>query len=262
MPRPAHTDRLTLSVVVPVKDDDTELDACLRALARQIDPADEIIVVDNGSRDGSARVAAAHGATIVPCAEPGIPAASAAGYDAARGDVIARLDADGVPAPTWTARIRETFEQRPDVDAVTGGARFVDGPVWLRGPLAGAYLAAYQLASVPALGHPALFGSNLAMRAEAWDAVRDSVHRHDRRVHDDFDLTYHLGQRHRIRYQPGLGMAISIRPFRSARSFAVRLGRGLYTVARHMPEDFPPLRWTRRIIARGRLSKGLTHERT
>lgn len=272
MPRPERVrppapstrpERLTLSVVVPVKDDAVELDACLRALGQQIDLADEIIVVDNASRDDSARVAARHGAKIVRCAEPGIPAASATGYDAARGDVIARLDADGVPAANWTAQIRETFHRRPDVDAVTGGAAFGDGPVWLRGPLARIYLAAYQAASAPALGHPALFGSNLAMRSEAWRAVRDSVHRHDERVHDDFDLAYHLGRQHRVRYQPGLGMTISIRPFRSARSFATRFGRGIYTVARHMPQDFPPLRWTRRLItttSKNRRPKGHMHE--
>ena len=244
LPRP------TLSVVVPVKDDAAELDACLFALARQTDLADEIIVVDNRSRDDSAVVAASHGATIVTCAEPGIPAASAAGYDAASGDIIARLDADGIPAESWTAQIRDTFHRRPDIDAVTGGARFADGPTWLRGPLAWSYLAAYQAASAPALGHPALFGSNFAMRAEAWRAVRDSVHRHDQRVHDDFDLAYHLGREHRIRYQPGLDMTIAIRPFRSIRLFVVRIWRGLYTVGRHMPQEFPPLRWARRVIVR------------
>lgn len=241
---------LTLSVVIPVKDDAAELDACLRALRRQSEPPDEIIVVDNGSQDGSARVAAEYGATVIRCDEPGIPAASSAGYDAARGEIIARLDADGVPDPTWVATIRAAFRDRPDIDAITGGARFLDGPPRLRSPLAWMYLAAYHVAAASALGHPSLFGSNFAMRADAWRSVRGSVHRHDQRVHDDFDLAYHLGREHRIRYRSGLGMRIAVRPFRSARSFAVRFGRGFYTVARHMPEDFPPMRWTRRIATR------------
>lgn len=41
----------TLSVVIPVKDDAAELRRCLRALARQTLPPDEIIVVDNASTD-------------------------------------------------------------------------------------------------------------------------------------------------------------------------------------------------------------------
>ena len=249
--------RLRLSVVVPVKDDATQLARCLDALQMQTRPPDDLIVVDNGSSDGSARVAAAHGARVLRCDEPGIPAASALGYDAAGGDIIARLDADGVPAETWAASILEAFATRPDVDAVTGGARFADGPSWLRAPLAWSYLAAYQVAATLALGHPALFGSNFAMRAAAWRAARSAVHRHDALVHDDFDLSYHLGREHRIRYRAGLGMTIAVRPFRSARSFAARVGRGFYTVGRHLPEDFPPLRWARRTAARRTVARNI-----
>jgi len=57
-----------VSFIIPVRNDAVRLEACLRSIRRnghapgQI----EIIVVDNGSTDGSAQVAAAAGAMVVP----------------------------------------------------------------------------------------------------------------------------------------------------------------------------------------------------
>lgn len=52
------------------------------------------IVVDNGSTDGSARVALAYGATVVPAPEPGFGAACVAGLLATGTDVVCFMDAD------------------------------------------------------------------------------------------------------------------------------------------------------------------------
>lgn len=240
----------TVSVVIPAKDDGGPLAACLAALGAQTRTADEIVVVDNGSSDATARVAAESGARVVRCSESGIPAATAAGFDAAVGDVLLRLDADCVPAPWWIERAVAALEEAPHAAAVTGGARFLDGPRILRGPLAAAYLVAYATATIPALGHVPLFGSNFAVRAEAWRRVRSDVHRHDPDVHDDLDLAFHLGEDHVIVYRPGLTMGMSMRPFRSAASLRLRLYRGIRTVTVHWPHDFPPRRWVRRALRR------------
>lgn len=243
-------DRPTISVVIPVKDDGPELRRCLRALAAQTLAPDEIVVVDNGSSDTSAAIAGRAGARVIRCPEPGIPAASARGYDTAAGEIILRLDADCVPDPRWVETVADAFERHPRTSAFTGGARFVDGPRPLRSALAVAYLGAYALLLIPALGHLPLFGSNLALRRVAWLDVRGSVHRHDPNVHDDLDLAFHLGERHRIRLLPSAAMGMSMRPFGDARSFARRLHRGSHSVLMHWPQDFPPVRWTRLILRR------------
>ena len=241
----AAPQRPTVSVVIPVKDDEDELRRFLRALALQTRVPDEIVVVDNGSTDDSARVAAEGRARVVRCDAPGIPAASARGYDAATGDLILRLDADCLPARTWVASVEQAFSDRPHVAAFTGGARFTDGPRRLRRPLAAVYLASYTASTAPALGHLPLFGSNLAFRREAWRSIRSGVHRADPGLHDDLDLAYHLGEEHAIGYLRDSPMGISMRPFTSARAFRRRVGRGFRTVVRHWPHDFPPVRWAR-----------------
>lgn len=246
--------RATVTVVIPVKDDAMPLDACLSALANQTFMPDEIIVVDNDSSDHSADVAARHGARVLRCMRPGIPAASSHGYDHATGDLILRLDADCVPSHTWVEAMVTAFADHPDVDAFTGGARFIDGPRPLRLSLAVLYLGAYAAVTAPALGHLPLFGSNMAMRAQAWRGVKNAVCRDDAEVHDDLDLAFHLGAGRRIRYVREASMGISMRPFGSSRSMAVRVARGFRTVGVHWPHDFPPFRVARRVTRRTGLS--------
>lgn len=241
---------LTATVVIPVKDDAEQLRRCLRALALQTRIPDEIVVVDNGSSDASAAVARAAGAIVVPCSHPGIPAAASAGYDAATSDLILRLDADCMPADSWVETIVTAFQRRPDVAAFTGGARFVDGPLLLRTGLAAGYLGAYGLTGMLSLGHLPLFGSNLGMRRHAWRGSRRSVHRRDAELHDDLDLSFHLGERFRIRYLPRAAMGISMRPFADHRAFARRMNRGARTVVVHWPRDFAPVRWERMLLRR------------
>ena len=160
-----------------------------------------------------------------------------------------------MPSDTWVESVVDAFAARPDVSAFTGGARLIDGPAALRTPLAAVYLLAYAVSTATALGHLPLFGSNLAMRREVWDSVRAEVHRHDPDLHDDLDLAFHVGERHRIRYLHAMRMGMSIRPFLSGRSFALRTFRGFRTVVTHWPRHFPPVRWARLAFRTGRLDQ-------
>jgi GT2 family glycosyltransferase len=93
------------------------LRACLDSLARQADASFEIIVVDNGSTDGSADLAASQfGARVIRNAENrGFCAANNQGIAAARGEFIALLNNDAEAEPGWLAALHRACSKRPDV---------------------------------------------------------------------------------------------------------------------------------------------------
>ncbi|MDQ0374795.1 glycosyltransferase family 2 protein [Cellulomonas humilata] len=237
----------TVSVVIPVRDDAVELAACLARLSRQTVAPWEVVVVDNGSADDSAAVAAAWGARVVPEPRIGIPAAAATGYDSARGDVIARLDADSRPDERWVERIVAAMGADPHLDAVTGSGQFFDLPVVLRAGVSGAYLGAYYVLAHLALGHTALWGSSMAMRRDAWLAVRSRVSRLDPEVHDDLDLAFALGPGRRIRFDPSLRVGVSARSLRGHAQRVRRFDRAWRTLRLNWRVAPPWERWRARL---------------
>jgi GT2 family glycosyltransferase len=95
------------SVVVPVKNGARSLPGLLDALAEQTFPGLEVLVVDNGSTDGTQDVAAAHAAVTRVLHEPapGSYAARNAGVAQATGDAVLFTDADCRPVPGWAAAL-------------------------------------------------------------------------------------------------------------------------------------------------------------
>jgi glycosyltransferase involved in cell wall biosynthesis len=177
-----------ISVVVPVYNEEQFIGPCLDAVLGQDEPVHEVIVVDNGSGDGTRRVLDEYTDRVTLLHEPrrGVQHARNRGLDAASGDVIGRIDADTRLAPGWSRAVRETFED-PRVQAATGPvryydvalARLIDGGdalfrrVWSGGPL------------------DWLLGANMAIRASAWRRVRPGLCA-DAGVHEDIDLGIHL----------------------------------------------------------------------
>jgi len=220
----------TVSVVIPVKDDADRLERCLEALHRQTRRPDEIVVVDNGSADLSATVAGWWGARCIRQDRVGIAPAASAGYDAATGDILARLDADSVPPADWVSRILAAWESDPGLDALTGPGSFPSLPAPLAGAADVLYMRAYFDVFGHRLGRPPLFGSNFAMTREAWRSARERVHRDDPEVHDDLDLSFALAPGSRVLLDRTLRVAISARPFADPRAFGRRVMRGMHTL--------------------------------
>ncbi len=78
-------------LVLPCRDEA----AALPALMARIPPGFTVVVVDNGSTDGTAEVARRLGATVVEESVPGYGAAVHAGLLAATGEYVAFMDGDG-----------------------------------------------------------------------------------------------------------------------------------------------------------------------
>ncbi len=96
-----------ISVVIPHLNQPDHLRACLAALAGGRLQADEIFVVDNGSQQMPIAICAAHpNVTLLAEPIPGPGPARNRGVAAARGDILAFIDADCLASPDWlwTAR--------------------------------------------------------------------------------------------------------------------------------------------------------------
>ncbi|TXN31463.1 glycosyltransferase family 2 protein [Lacisediminihabitans profunda] len=229
----------TISVVIPVFNDAPMLRVCLAALAAQSRPADEIIVVDNDSTDDTTEVGLAGGARVITEQVSGIFPAAAAGYDAARGDIIARLDADSVPPRDWLERIEAALVDTDGLACITGPGDFYGSNRFVRWVARTIYIGGMFVFVGAMLGHPPLFGSNFAMPSRVWQRVRGRVNRSLPHIHDDLDLSYHLEPDMSVIYDPTLRVAVSARPFDSWSALARRLSWVTPTLSKDFSQQRP-----------------------
>ena len=109
-----------ISVIIPAYNAARTIGPCLAALRDQaFDKPYEIIVVDDGSTDGTAEVARAAGATIISIPRGRPAAARNAGIRAAQGGIICCTDADCAPQPGWLRELTAPFGD-PTIMAAKG----------------------------------------------------------------------------------------------------------------------------------------------
>jgi N-acetylglucosaminyl-diphospho-decaprenol L-rhamnosyltransferase len=86
---------VSFTAVIVLHDSEPELRALLRSIDAHLPDRPQLVVIDTGSRDGGADLAAEHGAEIIALAgNPGFGAASNAGVERARHDVTVLLNPD------------------------------------------------------------------------------------------------------------------------------------------------------------------------
>jgi len=116
-----------LSVVLPVRDERENLAPLLDEIRAALGGRRyEILAVDDGSTDGSLEALRGLARTMPELrvlrlgAPAGQSAALAAGWDAARADIVVTLDADGQNDPADIPRLLARLTGRPDLAAVVG----------------------------------------------------------------------------------------------------------------------------------------------
>ena len=114
----------TVSVNIAVKDRCELLAACLDGLARQTHRDFEVVVVDNGSTDGTREMAAARTDLVVRVlrCDGSLGAVRNMGLAASTGEIVAFVDSDCVPTPGWLAHGLAEFRDE-DVATVQGMTR-------------------------------------------------------------------------------------------------------------------------------------------
>jgi glycosyltransferase involved in cell wall biosynthesis len=159
-----------VSVVIPARNEAHNLRRTLAALFGQAPPGVEleVIVVDDGSTDGTAAVARGAGARVIP----GLPGAGGSpgaarnrGAAATTGDPIVFLDADCEPTPGWLEAL---------LDAHRVGWQVVGGSLDIPGGLPASarcdhYCGSYHIhPDLPAGRVPNHTPANLSVRREAF----------------------------------------------------------------------------------------------
>ena len=112
-----------ITVIIPAKNSARTLPACLEGVLCQpgfqygIDY--EVIVVDDGSDDATAEIAARKGLKVISQANAGPASARNAGARAAVGDILVFTDADCAPDPSWLSQLTQPLKN-PEVVGAKG----------------------------------------------------------------------------------------------------------------------------------------------
>jgi glycosyltransferase involved in cell wall biosynthesis len=113
---------MRFTIIIPVYNGRAYLRQALEALAHARRPADEVLVVDDGSTDGSGELAQGLGAQVIRLSDgPRGPArARNRGAAQASGEILLFLDADVAVHRDTLARLEAYFREQPDLTALFG----------------------------------------------------------------------------------------------------------------------------------------------
>lgn len=183
-----------VSVVLPARDAADTLGTCLRSLVRQTLRDWECVVVDDGSRDDTAAIAATADprVRVVRIPPSGVVAAAMAGLAECRAPLVARMDADDVMHRERLALQVAALDADPGLAAVGAHVRFfprhgmTDGlrayERWLNGIASEAAVRAEAFVELP-VANPTLCGRRSVLAAHGY---------RDRGWPEDYDLVLRM----------------------------------------------------------------------
>ncbi len=180
---------MKISIVIPVYNEADSLGACLEAIARQTLKPHEVIVVDNNSTDNTPDIAESYDfVTLLREPRQGVAHARARGFDAAHGDIIARIDSDSILPTDWLESVREVFADE-SIDASSGVALYYNvAAAWLFNAID---LFFRRRLSWQLKDRVYLWGANMAIRRDAWHRVKSTLCE-CAGMHEDYDIAIHL----------------------------------------------------------------------
>ena len=113
---------MEFSIIVPAYNAENTVEDCLKSLLDQSLARDryEIILVDDGSGDGTADIIQRYPVWYFCQENQGPAAARNKGAQLARGDILLFTDSDCVPVHNWLERMVAPFSENPDISGVKG----------------------------------------------------------------------------------------------------------------------------------------------
>ena len=208
----------TISVVIPTLNEEDEIGECLESMWQQSFPYFEVIVADNGSTDATASIARVHGAHVIEERERGIARARQAGFEAARGEIVASTDADTIVPPNWIRRIHHAFTKDPTLCGVFGPFHLKRGSspdprINRLIPCLERIGMSYHRGTT-ALGLPQFSGTNFAVRKDVFfqtGGFRSPKDGHYYRHSEDIQLGLKLHRAGKVRFLKDLAVCTSAR---------------------------------------------------
>lgn len=200
---PKQTDSPKISVIIPALNEEKLLPACIQSLKKQnFDQPYEIIVVDNNSDDRTAEIASSTGIKTVFEPHRGITWARQRGLEAARGEIIACVDADTIVAKDWLQKIYEALSKEDGVIAVSGKILYAKSNNW-KGRLPRYWVSAARYGDRAIrflLRKPgSLWGGNFAVRKDALIRA-GGFNKNIKFFGEDTELSLRLGKVGKIKF--------------------------------------------------------------
>jgi O-antigen biosynthesis protein len=242
-----------ISVVVCTYNGARTIRDTLEGLHRLEYPDFEVIVVDDGSTDGSGTIARDHGFRVIRTENRGLSSARNTGLAAATGDIVAYIDDDAWPDPHWLTYLATVF-QRTGHAGVGGPNMPPPGDGWIAecvanapgGPL-------HVLISDTEAEH--LPGCNMAFRRTCLEAI-GGFDAQFRVAGDDVDVCWRIRDRG---WTLGFSPAAVVWHHRrnSVRAYVrqqLGYGKAEALLERKWPERYNALghvRWSGRLYGRG-----------
>jgi glycosyltransferase involved in cell wall biosynthesis len=177
---------MKVSVVIPAYNEEKYIGKCLQSVINQKVSPDEIIVVNNNSKDKTVEIAKKFGIRIINEKKQGMIPTRNRGFNNAKYDIIARIDSDVLVPIDWIKRIKNNFE-KGKIDALSGPISYYDSRIIPKSSTPSKiYLESLRMFSN---GKNYLVGPNMSLTNELWQKIKDKIDFGDSQVHEDIDLS-------------------------------------------------------------------------
>lgn len=232
-----------ISLVIPAYNEEKFIGKTLESVLRQDFKDFELIVVDNNSTDKTAEIAKKYGAKVVFATVHRVGFVRQAGFDAAKGKIIATTDADTILPEKWLSRIASEFRKNRKMVLFGGPFSFYSGSLLTKIVAAHFSPLIWRIDRV-LTGMWTIAGVNLAVRQDAFKMVNGFDT--DLTVGEDAEICRRLGKIGEV------GFSFDHRVFTSGRRFKNGLAIGFLFYLPHylskilfkkyIATPFPPVR--------------------
>ncbi len=223
-----------ISIVIPALNEEKLLPGCLQSLKDQDYKGDyEIIVVDNGSADNTARIAREFGAKVYSCSRRGVIYARETGARLASGEIVVQGDADTIYSRDWLTRIVAYFRSHLESVGLAGFYVYSDQPSYAKLEYFMRHLA--NVLAMAVIRKPGcVSGANFAFRRDAF--LKVDGYDPDSLSPDQWGISYRLSRAGRIGYDRTLFVVTSSRRVPEAKDAFSGVVRNTVLVGHHFAQ--------------------------